>query len=51
MNLSPWMAIISIIFGILVIVFRDLLNWIVGIFLIIWGLWTLYEKFIAKKEN
>lgn len=51
MNSSLWLAIIAIIFGILVIVFSDLLNWIVGIFLIVWGLWTVYEKFISKKDS
>ena len=51
MNSSLWLAIIAIIFGILVIVFSDLLNWIVGIFLIVWGLWTVYENFISKKDS
>ena len=51
MNSSLWLAIIAIIFGILVIEFRDLLNWIVGIFLIVWGLWTFYEKYVSKKED
>ena len=38
MKLSGWwVGILAIIFGILVIVFPDLLKWLVGIFLIVAG--------------
>lgn len=40
---KPILAIICIIFGILVIVFPDLLQWIVGLFLIIQGILLLTE--------
>jgi len=35
---KPILAIICIVFGVLVIVFEDLLQWIVGLFLIIQGI-------------
>lgn len=40
---KPLLAIICIIFGILVIVFEDLLQWIVGLFLIIQGILVLTD--------
>ena len=40
---KPVLAIICIIFGILVIVFEDLLQWIVGLFLIIQGILILTD--------
>jgi uncharacterized membrane protein HdeD (DUF308 family) len=40
---KPVLAIICIIFGILVIVFKDLLQWIVGLFLIIQGVLLLTD--------
>jgi len=40
---KPILAIICIIFGILVIVFKDLLQWIVGLFLIIQGILLLTD--------
>ena len=40
---KPILAIICIVFGILVIVFEDLLQWIVGLFLIIQGILILTE--------
>lgn len=42
---KPILAMICIIFGILVIVFPDLLEWIVGLFLIIQGLLLLTDYF------
>jgi len=45
MSFDPILAIIVLIFGILVIAFEDLLNWIVGIFFILVGLWLLYDYF------
>jgi len=40
---KPVLAIICIVFGILVIVFEDLLQWIVGLFLIIQGVLVLTD--------
>ena len=40
---KPVLAIICIVFGILVIVFKDLLQWIVGLFLIIQGVLLLTD--------
>ena len=40
---KPILAMICIIFGILVIVFEDLLQWIVGLFLIIQGILLLTD--------
>lgn len=40
---KPILAVICIIFGILVIVFEDLLQWIVGLFLIIQGILLLTD--------
>jgi len=46
---KPVLAIICIIFGILVIVFKDLLQWIVGLFLIIQGVLVLTDYLELKK--
>ena len=35
---KPVMALVAIVFGILVIVFKDLLAWIVGLYFIIQGI-------------
>ncbi|MFP4170780.1 MAG: DUF3096 domain-containing protein [Methanomassiliicoccales archaeon] len=43
MRISPLFALISILFGILVIVFPDILGWIVGTFFIILGIWFLVD--------
>jgi len=40
---KPILAVICIIFGVLVIVFPDLLEWIVGLFLIIQGILLLTD--------
>ena len=40
---KPVLAIICIIFGVFVIVFPDLLEWIVGLFLIIQGVLLLTD--------
>ncbi|MBI4021529.1 MAG: DUF3096 domain-containing protein [Candidatus Aenigmarchaeota archaeon] len=37
-------ALLSIVFGILVIVFPNLLSWLVGLFLILWGILELTGK-------
>ena len=50
MSYDPILALISIIFGILVIAFKDLLNWIVGIFFILLGIWLLLDYF-SKSER
>jgi len=47
---KPILAIICIIFGILVIVFPDLLEWIVGLFLIIQGALLLTEYFELRRK-
>jgi len=43
------LAIICVIFGILVIVFKDLLQWIFGLFLIIQGLLVLTDYLELRK--
>ncbi len=43
MKLSPIWAVIAMIFGVLVIIFEDLLNWLVGLFFIILGVWFFVE--------
>jgi predicted membrane protein len=50
MSFDPILALIAIIFGILVIVFEELLSWIVGIFFILVGLWLLYDYFTKKNQ-
>jgi uncharacterized membrane protein HdeD (DUF308 family) len=40
---KPILAVICVIFGVLVIVFEDLLQWIVGLFLIIQGILLLTD--------
>lgn len=50
MSFDPILALIAIIFGILVIVFEELLSWIVGIFFILVGLWLLYDHYFKKSE-
>jgi len=47
---KPILAIICIIFGILVIVFPDLLQWIVGLFLIIQGVLLLTEYLELRRK-
>jgi len=46
---KPVLAIICIVFGILVIVFKDLLQWIVGLFLIIQGVLVLTDYLELRK--
>lgn len=43
------LAIVSIIFGLLVIAFEGLLRWIVGIFFILLGIWLLFDYFSERK--
>jgi len=47
---KPILAIICIIFGILVIVFPELLQWIVGLFLIIQGVLLLTDYLELRKK-
>ena len=47
---KPILAIICIIFGILVIVFEELLQWIVGLFLIIQGILLLTDYLEMRKK-
>ncbi len=51
MDMDPILALISIVFGILVIVFVGLLNWIVGIFFILLGIWLVYDYMSKKNEK
>lgn len=46
---KPVLAIICIVFGILVILFKDLLEWIVGLFLIIQGILILTDYLELRK--
>jgi uncharacterized membrane protein HdeD (DUF308 family) len=50
MSFDPILAIISIIFGIIVIVVPDVLGWIVGIFFILLGIWLLFD-YMNKGEK
>jgi uncharacterized membrane protein HdeD (DUF308 family) len=46
---KPVLAIIAIIFGLLVIIFPDLLAWIVGIYLIIQGILLLTDYLESRR--
>jgi len=47
---KPIMALVAIIFGILVIVFQDLLQWIVGLYFIIQGLLFFFDYFELRRK-
>jgi uncharacterized membrane protein HdeD (DUF308 family) len=47
---KPVLAILAILFGVLVILFKDLLQWIVGLFLIIQGVLLLTDYFELKSR-
>ena len=47
---KPIMALIAIVFGILVIVFEDLLPWIVGLYFIIQGILFFIDYFELKRR-
>ena len=47
---KPLLAIICIIFGILVIMFEELLQWIAGLFLIIQGILLLTDYLELRKK-
>ncbi len=38
------MGILAIVAGVLVIIWPDLIRWIIGIFLIVWGIMTVLGK-------
>ncbi|HII85497.1 TPA: DUF3096 domain-containing protein [Candidatus Bathyarchaeota archaeon] len=44
------LAIVAIIFGVLVIVFPDLLVWIVGLYFIVQGILLLLDYMESKKK-
>jgi uncharacterized membrane protein HdeD (DUF308 family) len=48
---KPALAAICIIFGLLVIIFPDLLRWIVGLFLLIQGALVLTDYLELKKHQ
>jgi uncharacterized membrane protein HdeD (DUF308 family) len=47
---KPIMALIAIIFGILVIIFSDLLPWIVGLYFIIQGILFFIDYFELRRK-
>ena len=46
---KPILAVIAIIFGILVIIFPDLLEWIVGLYFVIQGLLFFADYFELRR--
>jgi uncharacterized membrane protein HdeD (DUF308 family) len=47
---KPVMALIAIVFGMLVIVFKDLLQWIVGLYFIIQGILFFIDYFELRRK-
>ncbi len=47
---KPLMAVVAIIFGLLVIVFKDLLQWIVGLYFIIQGILFFIDYFELRRR-
>jgi uncharacterized membrane protein HdeD (DUF308 family) len=47
---KPVMALIAIVFGILVIAFKDLLQWIVGLYFIIQGILFFIDYFELRRK-
>ena len=47
---KPVLALIAVIFGVLVIVFPDLLQWIVGLYFIIQGI-LLFTDYMESKKG
>jgi uncharacterized membrane protein HdeD (DUF308 family) len=47
---KPVMALIAIVFGILVIIFTDLLPWIVGLYFIIQGILFFIDYFELRRK-
>ena len=48
---KPVLAIIAIIFGLLVIIFPELLVWIVGLYFIIQGILLLTDYYESKQKS
>lgn len=48
---KPVLAVLAIIFGLLVIVFPDLLVWIVGLYFIIQGILLLTDYFESRQKG
>jgi uncharacterized membrane protein HdeD (DUF308 family) len=47
---KPVLALIAIIFGILVIIFKDLLPWLVGLYFIIQGILFFIDYFELRRR-
>jgi len=47
---KPVLAVICLVFGVLVIIFKDLLQWIVGLFFIIQGIMMLTDYLELRKQ-
>ncbi len=48
---KPVLAIIAIIFGLLVIIFPDLIAWIVGLYFVIQGVLLLTDYFESRQGS
>jgi len=48
MRFHPIMAVLSVIFGLLVIVYSHLLSYIVGVFFILLGAWIFIDHYFSK---
>jgi uncharacterized membrane protein HdeD (DUF308 family) len=48
---KPVLALIAIVFGLLVIIFPDLLVWIVGLYFIIQGILLLTDYFESRQRS
>ena len=46
MKIIAWMGVTAIVVGILVLVFPDLIRWLIGIGLIVLGILALTEKWL-----
>ena len=49
--LGLWMGIASLIFGVIVMIFPKILNYLVGIYLIIIGIMALIAYFSGKDDS
>lgn len=47
---KPVLAVICLVFGVLVIIFKDLLQWIVGLFFIIQGIMMLTDYLELRRQ-
>ncbi len=48
---KPLLAVIAIVFGLLVIIFPDLLIWIVGLYFIVQGVLLLTDYFETRRQS